>query len=94
MSQRFIDANGLVRIDLRLTTAEILYYLPDYPAILQSFLWQHYDTAPTFPRLRHFLDFWRTSIEATLAEVRVAHQRQAPGHDRSVRWVNAELRLH
>ena len=27
----------------RLTTAEILYYMPDHPDLLQSFLWQTYD---------------------------------------------------
>src|SRR5690606_7274379 len=52
---------------LQLTTAEIFYYLPDHPSILQSFLWQHYDAAPRFPRLTRFLEFWRTSVEATLA---------------------------
>ena len=32
---------GFVRIpDWRLTTAEILYHLPDHPAVLQTFIWQ------------------------------------------------------
>ena len=26
--------------DYRLTTAEILYHLPDHPGILQSYVWQ------------------------------------------------------
>ena len=34
-----------------LTTAEILYRLPDHPQLLQSYLWQDYDLAPQFPKL-------------------------------------------
>ena len=40
-----------------LTTAEILYRMPDYPALLQSYVWQDYDLHPRFPRLKSFLDF-------------------------------------
>jgi hypothetical protein len=32
-----------------LTTAEILYHLPDHPHLLQSFVWQHHDLFPDFP---------------------------------------------
>ncbi len=58
--------------DYRLTTAEILYRLPDHPAVLQSYLWQDLDLAPQFPVLRKFLDFWEREIEGKLYEVRVA----------------------
>lgn len=57
----------------RLTTAEVLYYRPDYPSLLQSFCWQTHDIAPDFPRLRQFLDHWRREIEAVIHSVRVAH---------------------
>lgn len=57
----------------RLTTAEVIYYMPDHPGLLQSFLWQTYDLAPNFPRLMRFLDHWRTDIEAAIHSVRVAH---------------------
>src|SRR3546814_12146768 len=33
----------------RLTTAEILYHMPNHPALLQSYVWQDYDLAPKFP---------------------------------------------
>lgn len=58
----------------RLTTAEILYHLPDHPSMLQSFTWQHYDVAPRFPELRRFLVFWRENIEGRLHSVRVARK--------------------
>ena len=56
-----------------LTTAEILYGIPDHPSVLQSFLWQQYDLAPKFPVLTKFLDFWRRELEGPLHSVRVAH---------------------
>lgn len=56
----------------RLTTAEILYHLPDHPAVLQSFIWQQLDLAPRFPVLRRFLVFWEREIEGRLHSVRVA----------------------
>jgi Usg-like family protein len=38
-----------------LTTAEIIYRLPDHPRLLQSYIWQDYDLAPKFPKLADFL---------------------------------------
>lgn len=56
-----------------LTTAEILYHMPDHPALLQTYLWQHYDLAPDFPVLIKFLDFWRAELEGALHSVKVSH---------------------
>ena len=56
----------------RLTTAEILYYLPDHPGILQTFSIQRYDLAPEYPELKRFLSFWEREIEAKIHSVRVA----------------------
>ena len=56
-----------------LTTAEILYRLPDHPRLLQSYVWQDYDLAPDFPILRKFLTFWRTRLDGALHSVRVGH---------------------
>jgi len=71
----------------RLTTAEILYYLPDHPSLLQTFLWQTYDAAPEFPRLAQFLDHWRREIEAVIHSVRVAHSALV----KPAEWRGAEL---
>lgn len=57
----------------RLTTAEILYHMPDHPSILQSFVWQRLDLAPDFPRLQKFLDFWANNLDGKLHSVKVAH---------------------
>lgn len=57
----------------RLTTAEILYRLPDHPTILQSFLWQEYDLIPDFPELHKFLTFWNHNIEGKMHSVTISH---------------------
>ena len=57
----------------RLTTAEIVYYMPDHPGLLQEFLWQTLDQAPDFPRIQQFLGFWRREIDAVIHSVRVSH---------------------
>jgi uncharacterized protein Usg len=78
--------------DYRLTTAEILYHLPDYPGLLQSFIWQDLDLAPRFPVLHRFLDFWRRELDGEVHSVRVASSSlvKAP----SLRCPVAYLRLH
>src|SRR4029077_19659934 len=58
--------------DYRLTTAEILYHLPDHPGILQTYIWQELDIAPRFPVLHKFLDFWHRELDGKLHSVRVA----------------------
>ena len=58
-----------------LTTAEILYRLPDHPALLQSFIWQEYDVHPLFPRLQKFLQFWSRNLDGKLYRVTVAHKK-------------------
>jgi uncharacterized protein Usg len=58
--------------EYRLTTAEILYRMPDHPAVLQTYVWQELDIAPKFPALRKFLDFWQRELDGKLHMVRVA----------------------
>ena len=59
--------------DYRLTTAEILYHLPDHPGLLQSYIWQALDLAPRFPELQKFLKFWESNLDGKLHSVRVAN---------------------
>lgn len=76
----------------KLTTAEILYRMPDYPDLLQSFVWQKLDTAPEFPKLHKFLDFWDKNLDAPIHSVRVAG-RDIIGPP-SVRTVDQAIVLH
>ena len=55
-----------------LLTAEVLYYMPKHPTLLQTFMWQTLDEAPKFPRLEKFLDFWRREIDAVIHSVQLA----------------------
>lgn len=57
----------------RLATAEVLYYMPDHPKLLQSFVWQTLDLAPAYPRIHKFLEFWRREIDAVIHSVRLAN---------------------
>jgi uncharacterized protein Usg len=56
----------------RLTTAEVLYYMPDHPKLIQSFVWQTLDLAPDYPRIVKFLDFWKREIDAVIHTIRIA----------------------
>lgn len=75
-----------------LTTAQILYHMPDHPHLLQTFLWQHFDLAPKFPELYRFLNFWRDKLDGPLHSVTYTHRRLiAPNEWRNV---SGELVLH
>src|SRR3954468_11046637 len=78
--------------DYRLTTAEILYHLPDHPAVLQTFIWQKLDCAPHFPELTRFLDFWQREIDGPLHSVRVASS--ALVRPAELRYASGQLTLH
>lgn len=65
------DLSKLLK-DYRLTTAEILYHLPDHPSLLQSYVWQELDIAPRFPVLQKFLGFWERELEGKLHSVKIA----------------------
>jgi uncharacterized protein Usg len=75
-----------------LTTANILYRMPDHPTVLQTYVWQAYDLAPQFPELHKFLDFWSRELDGPLHSVQVAHRRLISA--REVRTITAEFRLH
>jgi uncharacterized protein Usg len=76
----------------RLTTAEIVYHLPDHPSLLQSFIWQNYDIAPRYPELRRFLDFWTRQIEGKLHSVKLASREIISAAE--IRHAGGEFSLH
>lgn len=75
-----------------LTTAEILYRMPDHPSLLQTYIWQEYDLHPRFPRLKEFLAFWARNLEGKLFKVTVAHKRLIMPAE--LKLIGAEIRLH
>lgn len=73
--------------DHRLTTAKIIYHLPDHKNLLQEYLWQDYDIAPKYPRLVKFIDFWKREIDGKLHSVYVLRKDIiTPGDYRFAEW--------
>ena len=69
--RRMRDIKLMVK-DYRLTTAEILYHMPDHPSLLQTYIWQSVDLAPKFPTLHKFLAFRESSLDGRLHSVKIA----------------------
>ena len=90
---------GVVSEDFRkqvlgygLTTAQILYRMPDHQSLLQTYVWQNYDLFPKFPALHDFLAFWEEKLEGPLHSVTVAHSRLI--RPTELRAISGEFRLH
>jgi len=99
MASRQLAAKELASRDFRrqlegygLTTAQILYRLPDHPSLLQTYVWQDYDLCPRFPVLNRFLAFWLETLEGPLHSVTVAHARLI--RPTEIRAIDGEFRLH
>src|SRR5450631_1596190 len=94
-----VSRAGVVSEDFRkqvlgygLTTAQILYRMPDHPSLLQTYVWQDYDLFPKFPRLKDFLAFWEAKLEGPLYAVTVAHSKLIKPAE--LRAVDGVFRLH
>ena len=75
-----------------LTTANILYRMPDHPGILQNYIWQQHDLHLEFSELRKFFDFWTRELDGALYSVTVAHARLI--RPAEFRAIGNEFRLH
>ena len=92
MSSHHVPTHHTVLGHYRLTTAEILYHMPDHPSLLQTYVWQQYDTAPDLPLLNEFLEFWRTNLDGKLHAVRIA---SAALHGPvEINYADVQLTLH
>jgi uncharacterized protein Usg len=94
-----VSRAGVVSEDFRkqvagygLTTARILYRMPDHPSLLQTYVWQNYDLFPKFPALTDFLAFWQEKLEGPLFSVTVAHTKLIKPAE--LRAVDGVFRLH
>jgi uncharacterized protein Usg len=75
-----------------LTTAQILYRMPDHPSLLQTYVWQNYDLFPKFPALTDFLAFWQEKLDGPVYSVTVAHSRLIKPAE--LRAIDGVFRLH
>lgn len=80
--------------DYRLTTAEIIYHMPDHPGVLQEFIWQELDIAPLYPVLRRFLDFWQRNLDGKLHSVRIATTKVIKPSEFRLLRVSSVLNVH
>ncbi|MDX2257438.1 MAG: hypothetical protein NW205_00825 [Hyphomicrobiaceae bacterium] len=94
INTRELNARDLTRQleGYALTTAEILYRLPDHPSLLQTYIWQDYDLNPEFPNLRRFLDFWQSNLDGKLFKVSVCQKRLVSATE--VNMLTADYRLN
>lgn len=76
----------------RLTTAEILYRMPDHPKLLQSYIWQDMDISPRYPVLGKFLTFWERELDGILHSVRIGSARLITKAE--MRHVDGLIHLH
>lgn len=75
-----------------ITTAHILYRIPDFASVLQTYVWQDYDLAPDFPEMRKFLEFWEEKLDGPLHSVRYTHRRLIGPNE--WRKVSGEFNIH
>lgn len=76
----------------KLMTAQILYHLPDYPSLLQSYIWQQVDLAPDFPELKRFLEFWDKNLDGPIESVTITQA--APLQVSKFQHYNQSLEAH
>lgn len=85
-------ANLITQLNDRvLPTAEILYFFPDYPKLLQQYIWQDYDLAPSFPEPGKFIAYWNTHLEGRLHSVRVTNAGLITASDVNVAHIMRDL---
>lgn len=75
-----------------LTTAEMIYRMPDHQNVLNTFLWQEYDLAPDYPKLFEFIEFWQRELDGPLHCVRFTHRKLISAGE--WRHVVGEFRVH
>ena len=60
-----------------LVTLDIFYYLPDYPSLIEEFIWQTHDVVPELPRVQKFLWYWHDNVDATINKIYISHEKDA-----------------
>ena len=70
-------------------TVQVVYYIPDFPHIVNEFMWQTDDQRPNFPRIGRFLNYWDKNIDGPIKEVYIYDQGQS-----EVRVVDRKFKLN
>lgn len=51
---------------------QVVYYMPDYPSILNEFTWGFEDRIPELIRTHRFLNHLKANIDAVISEVLIS----------------------
>lgn len=62
-----------------MTTAQILYRVPDFRNRVQEFLWRDFDLSPEFPELKKFLNHWKSQLDGRVLSVTITQLTAPPG---------------
>lgn len=55
-----------------LITIDVFYFYPDFPLLIQEFIWSTEDTIPGLPRIKRFLDHWEHNLDGIIHHVVLA----------------------
>jgi uncharacterized protein Usg len=61
-----------------IVTVGIIYYMPCYANLLNSFYWQTEDDVPDLVRTHKFLQYWKDNIDAVIRDVLVSYTDRTP----------------
>ncbi|MBI5644568.1 hypothetical protein HY970_00555 [Candidatus Kaiserbacteria bacterium] len=72
--------------------AEILYWMPDHPLILQTMIYECADVSPHFPQLRRLFEFWQENLDGKIFAATVTHTKVLVPTE--IRAIDAEFKIH
>jgi uncharacterized protein Usg len=61
----------ILRHPKQIVLVNVTYYRPDFPTLLQQFMWETDDYVPDLPRVHRFLLYWKEHIHAIIRAVDV-----------------------
>lgn len=56
-----------------LITTNVYYYIPDYPGLVNMFLFQCEDYIPDIPKIHKFLKYWKDNDLAKVQEIIISY---------------------
>ncbi len=62
-----------------MTTAQILYRIPDFRHRVMEYFWRDFDLAPDYPELNRFLETWQKTGRSALVAVTITQIQDRPG---------------
>lgn len=86
-----VDFKNRILKGYGLATVEIVYFLPDYQNLIQSFIWQTLDKSPDFNRIHKFIHYWNNHIEANIKEIYLSYDDQIKKSN--FQYINSEFKI-